>query len=173
MAILYLSKRLFSSVALSLILRVLIWDYIVSCICWGSSDYTPMWLAWNAQSAAHRTDCLRYKTSERKIGYLGIGIEAMPPASVFRHPVSQSGTGNSGTGLGPLFPVPDWFRHQHFWSIRDRTDWMPDSPIFRHSLYVHTAGSGGGARDTQCTSIDSYWCDNEKAYVNAGMPEKS
>ncbi len=39
---------------------------------------------------------------------------------------------HSGTGLGPLIPVPDWFRHRNFCSFRYRTDWMPDSPTFRH-----------------------------------------
>ncbi len=47
----------------------------------------------------------------------------MPPASAFRHPVSQYG---SGTGLSPLLPVPHWFRHQHFYSFRYRTYLMPD-----------------------------------------------
>ncbi len=37
---------------------------------------------------------------------------------------------HSGTGLEFLIPVPNWFRH--FCSFRYRTDWMPDSPIFRH-----------------------------------------
>ncbi len=39
---------------------------------------------------------------------------------------------HSGTGLDPLIPVPDWFRHRHFCSFRYRTDWMRDSPTFRH-----------------------------------------
>ncbi len=91
---------------------------------------------------------------------------------------------HSGTRLGTLISVPDWFRHQHFCSYRYRTDWTPDSPTFRHlkkgyTLHVHTACVGGGERDTPCTSIDSCcWCyscscyDIENSYVNAGMPEK-
>jgi hypothetical protein len=91
---------------------------------------------------------------------------SMPTVSAFRHPVSQSGTGvfryrigssYSGTGLGPLIPVPEWFRHQHFYSFRCRTDWIPDSPTFRHlkkgcTKHVHTAGFGGYETDTQSTS---------------------
>jgi hypothetical protein len=77
---------------------------------------------------------------------------------------------HSGTGLDPLIPVPDWFWHQHFSSFRYRTDWLQDSPTFRHlkkgfALHVHTAGGGNGytldvhtagvsgcVRDSQCTS---------------------
>ncbi len=46
-------------------------------------------------------------------------------ASAFR-PVTE----HSGTGLGPLIPVPDW--SGIFCSFRYRTDWMPDSLTFRH-----------------------------------------
>jgi hypothetical protein len=32
---------------------------------------------------------------------------------------------HSGTGLGPLIPVPDWFWHRNFFcSFRYRTDWI-------------------------------------------------
>ncbi len=44
----------------------------------------------------------------------------MPIASVFRH-LSQV-LKHSGIGLGPLNPVPDWFRHCNFCSLRYRTD---------------------------------------------------
>jgi hypothetical protein len=50
----------------------------------------------------------------------------MSPSSAFRHLVSQS-----GTGLGPLIPVPDWLRYRHSCSFRYQTDWMPDNPAFK------------------------------------------
>jgi hypothetical protein len=106
----------------------------------------------------------------------------MPPASAFRHPVSQAGTGAlqnrigspySGTGLVPastfLF-IPLY-----------QTDRMPDSPTFRHLkkgviLHVHTAGCGNGYtlhvhRQLMMVLFLKYFI--EKSYVNAGMPEKS
>ncbi len=59
----------------------------------------------------------------------------LPPASSFRHPVSQSSTGAFRTGLSPLIPVPDCFRYWHFRSLRYRTDPMPDSPAFIKTRY--------------------------------------
>jgi len=35
----------------------------------------------------------------------------------------------SGTGLGPLIPLLDWFWHLHLCSFRYQTHWMPNSPI--------------------------------------------
>ncbi len=65
------------------------------------------------------------------------------PASAFRHPVSQSGSGaflyrneipySSAENLVPA---------SAFLFIPDHTDWMPDSPTFRHLK-----------RDTPCRSI--------------------
>ncbi len=54
---------------------------------------------------------------------------------------------HSGIKLGPLIPVPDWIRHQHFCLFRYLSDWMPDSPKFRHlkkgnALHIHTAADG-------------------------------
>ncbi len=85
--------------------------------------------------------------------------------------LDQSGTGAflyrtgspySGTGLVPA---------SAFCSFRYQTDWMPDSPTFRHlkkryslhvhtasgrkghTLHVHTASIGGGEKEPmQCTS---------------------
>jgi hypothetical protein len=45
--------------------------------------------------------------------YLGIGIKA--DAAGIRH--LSTVPEHSGTGLGPLIPVPDWFRHLHYFSI--------------------------------------------------------
>ncbi len=42
---------------------------------------------------------------------------------------------HSGTGLGPLIPVLDWFRHRHFCSFRYRTDWMPSIPAFKKGVH--------------------------------------
>ncbi len=89
----------------------------------------------------------------------------MPPASAFRHPVTQSGTRTfryqtgssySGTGLGPLIPVPvpDWFWHRHFCSFRYPGTGQSDIPAYkkkytpctsillaveRHTYTLHTA----------------------------------
>ncbi len=57
----------------------------------------------------------------------------MSPASAFRHPSSQS-----GTGLDPLILEPGWFRRRPFFHSAvgltgcrsELTDWMPDSPQF-------------------------------------------
>ncbi len=57
----------------------------------------------------------------------------MLPASAFRQSSFQSGAEHSGTGLGLLILVPDWFQHRHFFSFRYQTDWMPDSPAFQHA----------------------------------------
>ncbi len=108
----------------------------------------------------------------------------MPPASAFRHPVSQPGPEHSGTGLGPLFSVPDWFQHRHFCSFRYLTDRMPDSPTFRHlrkgystpstsillvlvvirdthAVHVQTAGSEKFKSDLPSTSVEScWWCNS-------------
>ncbi len=90
----------------------------------------------------------------------------MPPASTFQHPVSQSpseafryrtGSPYSGSGLDPLIPVPDWFRHRPFYI--PVPDW-PKCRTVRHSdiwktlykgekdypyyLHVHTASDGLG-----------------------------
>jgi hypothetical protein len=71
----------------------------------------------------------------------------------------------SGTRLGPFIPVPDWFRHRHFCSFQYRTDWMPDSPTFRHlkkgyTLHVYTASVGGGERDNH--AVHDQTSDSEK-----------
>ncbi len=72
----------------------------------------------------------------------------MPPASAFRHPVSQFGTGAfryrtgppySGTGLVPaseflFIPVPNWLEAG-----------QSDIPAFKKAV------GGGGERDTQST----------------------
>ncbi len=52
------------------------------------------------------------------------------------------------------------FRHQHFCSFRYRTDWMPDSPTFRHlkkgfSLHVQIACVGGDERDTHAVHVQT------------------
>jgi hypothetical protein len=69
---------------------------------------------------------------------------SMPPASAFRNPVSQS-----GTGLGALILATGLLRHRHFCSFWYRIDWMPDSPTFQHlkkgyTLHVHTTGGRRG-----------------------------
>jgi hypothetical protein len=56
----------------------------------------------------------------------------MPPASAFQHLVSQSGTRDSGTGLGFLIPVPGRFQHLHSFSFRYWNDQMPNSLALRH-----------------------------------------
>jgi hypothetical protein len=56
---------------------------------------------------------------------------------------------HSCTGLGPLIPVADWFRHRNFCSFRYQTDWMPGSQTFWH---LKKAVAGGGERDNPCTS---------------------
>jgi len=45
----------------------------------------------------------------------------------FQHPVSQT-----GTRLGPLNSVPDWFWNQHFHSFRYQNDALLDSPGKKH-----------------------------------------
>ncbi len=71
----------------------------------------------------------------------------LTPASAFRHPGFQSGTGLKNAGLHQLSPIPDLSRHRQFCSFRCRTDRMPDSPAFQHfyiqyictcSTYMHT-----------------------------------
>ncbi len=101
-----------------------------------------------------------------------------------------------GTGLSPLIPVPNWFRHRHFCSFRYRTAWMPDSPTFRHLKkgHVRTASVGGGERDTHAVHVQTAGSEKYKIYStftsdgvipatwywkiifkcrNVGMPEKS
>ncbi len=56
---------------------------------------------------------------------------------------------HSGTRLCPLTPVPDRFQYQNFCSIRDWTDWMPDSPTFKNAVV------GGGDRDTHVQTAGS------------------
>ncbi len=41
---------------------------------------------------------------------------------------------HSGTRLGLLIPVPNWFRHLYFFTFQNRIDRMPDSPTFRNSI---------------------------------------
>ncbi len=111
---------------------------------------------------------------------------SMLPASTFRHPVSQSGT---GVFRYRRMPVPDWFRHPHFCSFRYWPDWMPDSPLFKKVVHparpycwlgkwIHPArpyccwwkgiypARPSSAGDGVILAI-WYW----KSYVNAGMPE--
>ncbi len=52
---------------------------------------------------------------------------------------------HSGTGLGPLVPVQDWFRHLHYFSFLDQTDRMPDILAFKNE------------RCTPCASILYWW----------------
>jgi hypothetical protein len=108
---------------------------------------------------------------------LGIGIEVdttstgIPAYCISVRYRSIPVPKHSGTGLGPLIPVPDWFRHRHFCSFWYRTDWMPDSPKFRHlkkryrlhvhtaggrkghTLHVHTASVGGGEKEPMHTKL--------------------
>ena len=59
----------------------------------------------------------------------------IPPASVFRHLASQSGTrAIRYCRLGSLTSEPDCSRHRHFYTFRYRTDSMPYSPAFR--IYI-------------------------------------
>ncbi len=59
-------------------------------------------------------------------------IEHSSPALVFQHPFLSPALEHSGAGLSLFIPVSNWFRHQHLFSFRYRTDWMPDSPAFRY-----------------------------------------
>ncbi len=67
----------------------------------------------------------------------------MPLASAFRQRVSQT-----GIGLGPLIPVPDWFRHRHFCFFRYRTNRMPGIPAFKKNTLQRCKGI-----HTLCTFI--------------------
>ncbi len=94
---------------------------------------------------------------------------------------------HSSTRLGSLIPVPDWFRHRDFCSLRYQTDWMPDSPTFRHlkscwwwwwkrdPVYDQTAGNGNWYTlhfHRQLLMVIFLLYDIKKSYVNARMPEK-
>jgi hypothetical protein len=74
---------------------------------------------------------------------------------------------HSGTGLGPLIPVPDWFRHQNFFhsgigltgcrTVRHLKScccwWWKGCPVQTQTAEVES--------DTSCTSIDScWWCNS-------------
>ncbi len=63
------------------------------------------------------------------------------PASAFRHPKFQTGTGlnKRWTASAYCSPVPDRFRQRQFFSVRYQTDAMPDSPAFRH-FYIYVNG---------------------------------
>jgi hypothetical protein len=83
----------------------------------------------------------------------------MPPASAFRHPISQSGTGAfryrtgspySGTGLVPaslflIIPVPDWLNAGQF-----------NIPAFNKGVHVHTAGGRKRREDSNLAGMSPY-----------------
>jgi hypothetical protein len=60
---------------------------------------------------------------------------------------------HSGTGLGPLIPMPDCSQHWHFKSFRYRTDRMPDtSTLLMTKLDTHcTSIQQAEESDTPCT----------------------
>jgi hypothetical protein len=60
----------------------------------------------------------------------------MPPASAFRHPASQSGTGAFRYRSWP--PYQDCSRHRHFKIFLYRTDRMP----YRASQHLKTLNEG-------------------------------
>jgi hypothetical protein len=103
--------------------------------------------------AGHRNSGILYLSPVSEHSGTGLGRLIPVPdwVALFRY---RTGSPYSGTGLGRLIPVPDWFRHRHFCSFRYRTDWMSDSPTFRHlkrkgySLHIHTASVGSSERDT-------------------------
>jgi hypothetical protein len=66
---------------------------------------------------------------------LGTGIEENSAGVGIRHLIRHPVLEHSGTGLGQLFPVLDWFRHRLFCSFQYRTGRMPDGPAFKR-LYV-------------------------------------
>jgi hypothetical protein len=133
----------------------------------GISSHTGLWQSFLEYSTyvkiiaghRHRGRCRRHRHS---------GILCLRPLPE-----------HSRIGLGTLIPVPDWFRHRHFCSFRYRTDWMPDSPTFRHlkkgyTLHVYTAGGRKGHTlnvHRQLLMVLFLLNDNEKSYVNAGMSE--
>jgi hypothetical protein len=59
-------------------------------------------------------------------------LRNLTPASAFRHPKIQSGTGPKNTGLRRISPVPYQFRHCKFFPFRFQSHRIPESPAFRH-----------------------------------------
>jgi hypothetical protein len=126
-----------------------------------------LYTAWKISTAGHR-----HRGWCRRHWHSGI---------LYLSPVPK----HSGTELGPLIPKPDWFRHRIFCSFRYRTDWMPDSPTFRHlkkllhircwwkgyPVHFQTAGSGKWYTlhvHRQLLMVLFLLYDIENSYVNAG-----
>jgi hypothetical protein len=64
-----------------------------------------------------------------------VASRKLTPASAFRQPSFQSGTGAKNAGLHRTIPVSDWLRHRWFFSVQYRTDRMPNSPVSRQLLF--------------------------------------
>ncbi len=95
----------------------------------------------------------------------------MAPASAFRHPTSQSGTGAFRYRTRSLISKPDWLRHPLSFCIPVQ-DWL------WHRLYfcIPVPDWPNAGQYTLCLySVNgcevNLRCDVEKKFVNAGMPE--
>jgi hypothetical protein len=85
----------------------------------------------------------------------------------------------SGSGLGPLIPVSDWFRHPHFCSFRYRTEkGVHTARAYGNGYTLHVLTAVGGKNYTlhvhrQLLMVLFLLYDIRKSYINAGMPEQS
>jgi hypothetical protein len=74
------------------------------------------------QKSATIWKCRRFKWVLKLQKYSCQGSRMMPLALAFRHLYHSLLAEHSGTWLGPLITLPDWFRHRHFCSFRP--DWL-------------------------------------------------
>jgi hypothetical protein len=105
------------------------------------------------QKSATIWKCGRFKWVLKLQKYSCQGSRMMPLASAFRHLYHSLLAEHSGTWLGPLITLPDWFRHRHFCSFR--SDWL-DAGKFDILAFKKVPCTStllvSCERDTKCTS---------------------